>query len=331
MTVIDDSGHISKGLVNALLLDGKGGAKKIDQNEVVNLNTQQDKLWLHFDYEEPAVQQWLEQCSGLNTVAIESLISDETRPHVLSRGDNLLIVLRGVNQNPGAQPEDMVSLRIWTDGKRLISTRKRSLISTETLLSSLSESSGAEDIAALLIEWVDRIVASISDVVDDLEEELLDMEEQLFSAEPRELRSELLHMRKKAILIRRYLAPQREALNQLIAAPLTWLNDFHRVRLRSIADRQIRHIEDIDTVKERASMAQEELANRVSEQLNSRSYVLTVVAAVFLPLGFFTGLMGINVGGMPGVESEQGFWLVSAICMGLTVLLMGLFYWRKWL
>jgi hypothetical protein len=29
----------------------------------------------------------------------------------------------------------------------------------------------------------------------------------------------------------------------------------------------------------------------------------TIVAAIFLPLGFFTGLMGIKVGGMPGVES----------------------------
>jgi hypothetical protein len=65
------------------------------------------------------------------------------------------------------------------------------------------------------------------------------------------------------------------------------------LRIREVSDRLIRNIEDLDAVRGRAAVTQEELLSRLSEQMNSRMYVLSVVAAIFLPLGFLTGLLGI--------------------------------------
>ena len=84
-------------------------------------------------------------------------------------------------------------------------------------------------------------------------------------------------------------------------------------------------------MRDRAALAQEELFTQVSEEMNKRSYVFTVVATIFLPLGFFTGLMGINVGGMPGVEDGNAFWIVVAICCGLIVIPGLLFRLKRWL
>lgn len=319
-----------KGLIHALLLNGKGGASKLSWLDVCSWEANQECLWLHFDYKEPESRQWIQKHSGLNDVAVDGLLCDESRPNVFRSGDNLLVVLRGVNLNPGSNPEDMVSLRVWTDGKRLVSTRMRTLLSTGDLLASLDDNSGPKTAVLILIEWIDRIVRRMSDTVDNFEDELLEIEGQLFATEPRDVRNLLLQLRRQSIGIRRYLAPQREALNRLIGEPLSWLDELNRLQLRGIADRQIRHIEDIDEVRERAAIVQEELSNSISEQMNRKAYVLTIVAAIFLPLGFFTGLMGINVGGMPGVESAVAFWVVVAMCVGLTGLLAGLFYWKKW-
>ena len=64
-----------------------------------------------------------------------------------------------------------------------------------------------------------------------------------------------------------------------------------------------------------------------AEQLNRRMYVLSIVAAVFLPLGFLTGLLGINVAGIPGSESPWGFLIFVAL---LCALVGGqLWYFRK--
>lgn len=319
-----------KGLIHALLLDGNGGANKLGWRDVCRWDAGQECLWLHFDYTEPESRQWVQKHSGLNEVAVDSLLCDESRPNVFRSGDDLLVVLRGVNLNPGSNPEDMVSLRVWTDGKRVVSTRKRNLLSTGDLLASFNDNSGPNNAASLLIEWIDRIVRRMSDTVDNFEDDLLAIEDKLFASEPKDMRNLLLQLRKQSIGIRRYLAPQREAMNRLVGEPLSWLDELSRLRLRGIADRQIRHIEDIDEVRERAAMVQEELSNSISEQMNRKAYVLTIVAAIFLPLGFFTGLMGINVGGMPGVESADAFWIVVAMCVGITGVLGGLFYWKKW-
>jgi len=326
-----ESEQAPRGFVHALILDGAGGMRKLNWQEFSALDATQTGLWVHFDYSEDESQQWIKNHSGLNDTAIDALLTEDSRPQVLSRGGNLMLSLRGVNLNPASDLDDMVSLRLWTNGKRLISTRKRILLSTEDLLATLNEGSGPNNIGSLLSDWIDRIVRRMSDTVDKLEDDLLEIEEQLFTSEPSATRSELLQLRKQSIGIRRYIAPQREALNRLIGEPISWLDELNGLQLRSIADRQIRHIEDIDAIREQASMIKEELNSNIAEQMNRRSYVLTIVAAIFLPLGFFTGLMGINVAGMPGVEYSQAFWIVVAMCIGITGVLLGVFYRKRWL
>jgi len=64
--------------------------------------------------------------------------------------------------------------------------------------------------------------------------------------------------------------------------------------------------------------------------LNKNMYVLSVVAAIFLPLGFLTGLLGINVGGMPGADNTDAFWIfcgLLVIVVGLQVLLFKKMKW----
>jgi zinc transporter len=160
---------------------------------------------------------------------------------------------------------------------------------------------------------------------------MLALEEDILNDETTGIRIKLSKLRKRTVSMRRYLAPQREAMNRLVSENLGWLEEFDRLRLRETSDRLVRYIEDIDEVRDRAALAQDELANRVSEQMNKRSYVFTVVATIFLPLSFFTGLMGINVGGMPGMEQEAAFWIVVAMCAGLTIALALLFRFKKWL
>jgi len=319
------------GMVHALLLDGQGGASDYPWENISRWTPDDGCLCLHFNFEDAQTRRWMREESGLNDIACNGLLTEETRPRAISRGDNLLIALRGVNLNPGSEPDDMISIRIWTDGTRIISTGRRPLLSTEDVRDRLNEGNGPRDTVSLLVEWTDRIVWRMSDTVDNFEDEVARLEDAVLSGKLGGLRHEIASLRKQAITIRRYLAPQREALNRIHSEQISWIAELNRLRLREVADRQIRHLEDIDAVRERAAMAQEELLSRVSEQMNARSYVLTLVAAIFLPLGFFTGLLGINVGGMPGVENNQAFWVVVGICVGVTVALAVLFRLKRWL
>ena len=74
-----------------------------------------------------------------------------------------------------------------------------------------------------------------------------------------------------------------------------------------------------------------ELTNELSEKLNKNLYVLSLIAALFLPLGFITGLLGINVGGMPGVDDDMAFWIVCAISAAVLGAEYYLFRILRWL
>jgi zinc transporter len=319
------------GLIHALLLDGKGGASALPWREVLDWTPDRGCLWLLFNFEDAEAAAWLVNESGLNDVAVSALVSDETRPRCLTRGERLLLSLRGVNLTPGAAPEDMVSIRIWTDGHKVIGTRRRRLLSTLDIVSELEAGSGPADAAELLVDWIERIVDRMNETIEDYEDQVLALEDAILGGETEGMRPKLAQLRRRTISIRRYLAPQREAMNRLVAENIPWLDEFQRLRLREINDRLIRYIEDIDEVRDRAALAQEELSSRVAEQMNERSYIFTVVATIFLPLGFFTGLMGINVGGMPGVEDARAFWVVVGLCLGITGLAALLLRLKRWL
>jgi zinc transporter len=113
------------------------------------------------------------------------------------------------------------------------------------------------------------------------------------------------------------MAPQREALGALSTAPSAFLSDTDRLKLREISDRITRYLEDLDALRERAGVTNDELSTRLAETMNQRMYILSVVAAVFLPLGLITGLLGVNVGGIPGTNNDWSFALLTLLLIGL--------------
>ena len=162
-------------------------------------------------------------------------------------------------------------------------------------------------------------------------EERHSVEESLLEAESAELRPKLAEARRQSIGLRRYLAPQRDVISRLQAERVSWLDEMDRAHLREVADRTTRYVEDLDSARDRVAVAHEELNSRLSEQINRRMYALSVIAGIFLPLSFLTGLLGINVGGIPGTENPMAFALVCGVMLGVSALQFWLFRRLRWL
>ncbi|MBT3807109.1 MAG: hypothetical protein HOG03_21300 [Desulfobacula sp.] len=74
-----------------------------------------------------------------------------------------------------------------------------------------------------------------------------------------------------------------------------------------MAERTARFVQDIESARDRALISQEEIKSRTSNQMNKAIYILSIITAIFLPLSLLTGLLGINVGGIPGAENKWAF------------------------
>lgn len=313
------------GLIWALLVDGEGHGRMIGWDEVESWNPDQGFLWLHLDCKEERVVRWLEERSGIESVVRYALAADETRPRGVVSREGLLVILRTVNLNPGADPEDMVSLRVWLDAGRAITVRQRRVFALQDLRDQFLAGEGPIGPGWFLVELCDLIAARVSDVLEELEDEVDSVEEQILTGESRELRSHIGALRRQAIALHRHLAPQRDALSRLPGERVPWLDDLHRQHLREAADRVIRFVEGLDASRDRAAVTQEELQTRISDQMNRTMYLLSVVAAIFLPLGLLTGLLGINVGGIPGSQSPWGFAVVCGL-LGLTAAFLVIYF-----
>ncbi|KAA9129807.1 zinc transporter ZntB [Marinihelvus fidelis] len=320
---------MENGLIHAFVLKPGGDVESLDFDGVRAWTPEQGVLWAHFQLDATDAREWLGKRARLPHLVPEALLAGETRPRASSTGEGILVTLRGVNLNPGADPEDMVSIRMWVDEHRLISTRRRQLLSVQDAVKSMTDVpvTGTPD---LVLRITNRLTERMGDVIDDLEDRVALLEASIMEKPDPTIRADLSELRREAIALRRYLAPQREALTRMQLEPPAFFSDLDRVRLREITDRLVRLVEDLDAVRERASVVQEELVSRLSDQMNQRMYVLSVVAALFLPMGFLTGLLGINVGGIPMADNPFGFWIFTGLLVLVLAIQLFVFLRKRW-
>jgi zinc transporter len=303
----------SRGFIYCASLDGQGSAKELTENYAAAWQHHESLIWFHLDYRAEAVTDWLTRETILSELTIEILTSEDTRPRSITADQGLLICLRGVNCNPGQDPDDMVSLRLWIGKNRIITMRHRRVEAIKDIRVALTQGQGPTDIGDFLVVLCERLTDRMADVVSDIDDRVDGLEEQILEKERATLRAELSRDRRMIIGLRRYLMPQRELLSRLQTERVEWLSDADKNHLREVTERVIRCLEDLDAARDRAAIAQEELNARLSEQMNQTLYMMSIVATIFLPLGLLTGLLGINVGGIPGTENPWAFFMVCVL------------------
>lgn len=321
------------GLLHALLLDGNGGARALDWAAVATWKPEDGLLWLNLDYSSADVTQWLASSSSLDAVTVSALTDSDPRPRAVAHGEHLLLIMRGINNNAGAAPEDMISVRAWIEPRRVLTLRHRPSSSVKSIVADLERNAGPRNAGELALLLVERMVEHVVARVDTLGDAVAACEDRALAddAQQADLRRALADQRRRAIALRRFLAPQREAMTRLGSITVPWLDTQARARIAEVSEDMLRAIEELDAARDRAAVTQEELSSRVAETANQRLYVLSIITAFFLPLGFVCALLGVNVGGVPLQHDDWAFWALCGVFgVGVAVQLW-LFGRRGWL
>lgn len=304
------------GLIYACRLDGEGGGAEMDWAGVRAWKPGDGLIWVHLDRTAEGVSDWLNSESGLDPLVADALLAADTRPRSANFDNGVLVNLRGVNLNPDATPEDMVSIRVWMEPERIVSSRRLKLLAIQDLRDALSQGKGFRSGPGFLIRLAQRLTDRLQPLEDVIDETLDEFEDALVGGDLDELGARLTPLRRQTIALRRHLAPQRDALTRLHADSGALFNDRQRMRLREVADRVYRVVEELDAMRERAAIIQDERRTDISENMNRAVYMLSIVATIMLPLTFVTGLLGMNVGGIPG---EKIAWMFGAVAGGLAL------------
>lgn len=308
------------GLVFGFLLDGNGGALPLQRSELAGLQLQaQQKLWLHWDKDNLDTQDWLQHTSQVSELERQLLLAKGTRPRLLEHHDQtLLLFSRVLARNYSLENSALLSLRVLVKDQLLLSFAHADAYPDAELEQSFKQNTGPRTTTELLTailktsaQDIDVLVEQLADFIDTQEESMVQ------DIRFRTNQKQMLQLRRDSANLRRYLIPMRDLFSVLQRVQTEEFNRNIKAQLGEIHNSTIRSLEELDLSRDRVGFILEAEKRQREERSGRTIYLLTLITAFFLPLSFVTGLLGINLGGIPGGESELGFILA---CVGLGIL-----------
>ena len=312
------------GLIGAWNIDPDGIAMTIGWERLDDPIPEDHWRWIHLYRDGPKAQEWLLDGEIPPDTLAWALMAEDTRPRYTEIDGGGLLILRGVNLNEGAEPEDMVSVRLFVDTQWIVSVGLRKLMSITELMDDAARGRAPESPGRFVERLVQELHIRVEPVLDELEDIIEQHEfDALSDDEPpsADMRNAFTDARQDAVMIRRHLAPQSVTLRSLAGNPPPWLRSGELLAEEAAAFERI--VEDLDGIRERAAVLRDEMSARLAERTNDIMLVLSVVSVIFLPIAFVTGLLGMNVGGIPMARTEWGFWVVCV----LLVVMAGASFW----
>ncbi len=210
--------------VFAWVLDGRGGARPLEDNDVID---SAHPCWLHLNYTHPDSADWLASTPLLPNNVRDALAGESLRPRVSRMGDGTLITLRCINGSTDERPDQLVAMRVYMDDGLIVSTRQRKVLALDDIVNDLKEGTGPVDCGSWLVDVCDALTDHASEFIEELHDKIIDLEDNLLDQQipPRGF---LALLRKQLIVMRRYMTPQRDVYARLASERLAWMNDDQR-------------------------------------------------------------------------------------------------------
>lgn len=316
----------------AFLLDGSGGAQLLDRERAAAWRREQGILWLSLDHASDREAGDLLRRCGLEALAVEAMTEPADHPRVMIHGEARMLSLRCMEAADDGEWR-MVPVNLWVERGRIITVRHPGQCPLlERLAADLAAGRGPVDAGEILVAMLRDLAARVQPVVDDLVRRSEAFGEQVYEPHAKNsLGRRMGQLRRAVTRCLHHLEPQAETLHALWHDPPALLQPGQRQRLGEVRDRFRRFSRDLESCREQLKGYQDELNTLIDHRLNLHVYVLTMLNGVLLPLMFATGLLGVNVGGIPGAQDPRGFLWLCLLLVGMAVVMYLVFRRKRWL
>ena len=311
------------------LLINDGPVRRLSVDEAVDYRGS-GFLWLHLERRDEQDLGFLKSQQDIPDIAAGALVATETRPRCDRIEEGAIVNLRGPGETDTADSDRLVSIRLWVRRNRVTSLSRRTLSATAPVVR-MVEAGKILDPGDLVAAFAREISRQLDPQVAELGDLLDDCESAMEAKSIYKLRTSIAEIRSQAIAFRRFVAPDRDALTTLAAMDVDWLEEQDRLHIIEAADRFARMTEELEAVRERSALLHEQLTDLRAEQVDQRALVISIVAFIFLPLTFITGLLGMNVEGIPYAHRPWAFWGVVGFCLLVGLGVLAWFLRRHWL
>lgn len=273
-------------------------------------------VWRSYQLSDLRARQEIASESGLPQPVREAFLSASHGCHVDLENDWLYGDLPDLRHDYSAEARGLGHFRFAFNGTMLIGGRKQPLRSVDNIRKIIENGSRkfrspAELIEAVMAQSLDGMAAELTALGDSLD----GIEDRIVSDAWHNERQTLVEARRHLVVIHRQMATLSNLFRHLDHSHRDDLPDAINDMAARLSHRTQTLHHDGEQLQARARLLQDELMAKLTTQSNRLLYVLSVMTAVLLPMTIISGLFGMNVGGLPLVDTPMGFWLVSAISL----------------
>jgi zinc transporter len=300
-------------------------------NQTMALGERTKFEWLHFCARHDGIVSILHDQCDIPLFIAQAMVAQETRSRAIVRPEGIMVLIKAMHQHDGANPEMMVSLRLWIEPERIVSAREHDIDALLTIRNEIKEGCGPASTADLMIDMIGHAYDEFDPLIDAMEAEIDNLEELVDREETEAVCSRLSSLERRAAIFHRHLAPQ-SAIFKLIAANQSAIfNDDDRDHLNELDSRLRGILETLRDMRERALIIDQRIQRIEEFRQTKANLVFAVAATLFLPATFLTGLFGVNVGGIPWLNEPMGFVFLSTICLVLILVSYATIRRSRWL
>ena len=278
--------------------------------------------------------QTIAESFGVHALAMEDIVDVFKRPSYVEYKNGHFISLKSFDYDPLKKDVQTQTISLFFGKGFVLTFQEHEDDVFKVLRERIANSKGrirqrASDY--LIYAIIDVIVDRYFNVIDKIEETLEEIEETISNKVDTIDKGELQTTKVNLIKVRKSVVPLREALNQFIRSESDLIDPRTEAYLRDVYDHTIQVVESADTLRDILGGLQDLYISEISLRMNKIMQFLTIVTAVFVPLSFLTGLYGMNFEVIPELKNPNGYFILLAAMIVITI---GMFYWfkkKRWL
>jgi len=323
-------------MIRALLYDPNTGEHIEGNDELINVwHEHPDSLiWVDFFDEDSATEtEILKHQFGLHPLAIQDAQRSRHPAKIERFTDNTFILLKGLTAETTTIAFGTIQIALFI-GERFLVTRHSGVsvsidkLWTETATKQQLSVCAPDGLAIQLTRFVvDRYLP----ILLDLEQRLDFLEKEMIARPQDTLLFELVEHKSNLKKLRRIMAYHTEVFSQLRDAEWPGFNRKRRHEVTDVYENLERATSLASLYHELASDLQDGYISLASHRLNNIVKVLTIIAVIFIPLGFLAGIYGMNFDYMPELHYKYSFYVLLSFMVIIVVALLYLFRRMKWL
>ena len=275
--------------------------------------------WFDIDMAVDADREWLMAWQEISEQTRKALLEPVRFNHYEQVPDGTLLSVR--TQRPGQKDDvtDLADLKLLIGPTRAVTVRTGTLVAVDQLRQHLLSDKTLVTAVDLLGFLVSAMTNRMEAVIYELTQDIDDVEDAMLDGNSLPPPQSLSELRRRIFRSRRQVNGTQQVLAPMTTDPALALDADDRKTLNRASDHLARYLGSLDECRTRVQMLEDQIAEQRSDTMTRSSLNLSIVATVFLPLSFITGLLGMNVGGIPDEHNPLGFWLVTGLSIIISV------------